>query len=200
MKQTTTILLAVIVFLTIACQKDQSSSDHAAVANFDLTGYETTNLPEGVIRAIRKDRNGLVKEEGYIKDGNKTGVWTTYVEDRPESITSYVDGVKYGKSFSIDHILHITDEATYVNGQLHGKKGRYKRGRPLEEGHYISGKPHGPHRLYYESGRDQGKIRQYVEYVNGKIHGKFRTYNASGEVTTEYDYKNGEKVGGGIVK
>lgn len=192
-------LLFFCIVLTIACTND--STQPATVAtDLDLTGFESKEMPGGIIRLLKKDPNGQVIEEGYLKDGKKNGVWTTLTDDRTESITSYVDGIKYGKSFKIDHRLQISEEETYVNGQLYGKAGRYKRGRPLEEGYYVNGKRQGAHKLYFESGADQGKIRQYTEYVNGKIHGKLRMYNASGAVTVEYDYKNGEKVGGGIVK
>ena len=191
-------LISICVLLTIGCTPEGPNSGPAA--DFDLTGYETTAFPNGVTRVQKRDQNGVMIEEGYLKDGKKEGVWTTYSAKRPQSVTSYIDGHKYGKELVFSSLLQITDEATYTNDILNGRKGRYKRGRPLEEGYFIENKPHGVQKLYFESGADQGKLRQFTEYNHGQIHGKLKMYNASGEVTIEYDYKNGEKISGGIVK
>ena len=44
------------------------------------------------------------------------------------------------------------------------------------------------------------KLKQEVEYKDGKQDGFFRYYDEEGNVTLEYQYKNGEKVSGGIVE
>ncbi len=193
-------LLAICFLLTTSCGDRPASNQGVSTNGFDVTGYETNAMPDGVTQVIKRDGNGLIKEEGYIENGMKTGIWTTYIDDRAESITSYVGGRKYGKSFEFDHRRQIVEEATYVNNQLYGKSGSYKFGRPKLEANYVNGKLHGPYKKYFESGADQGKINQYVDYLNGVIHGKVKYYNGSGEVTVEYDYKNGKKTSGGMVE
>ncbi len=39
-----------------------------------------------------------------------------------------------------------------------------------------------------------------AEYVDGFQHGMYRFYGEDGDVQLEYEYKNGEKVTGGIVQ
>lgn len=192
-------LLVLLAFFSSCADSNQSSQAPAEFA-VDVTGYEQSDLPDGVTRLIKKNENGLVIEEGYLKDGKPNGIWTTFQEDRVLTMTSYVNGVLNGKSFEFDHRRQIIEEATYVNGILNGKKGSYKFGRPKLEEYYLDGERHGSYRKYYESGKDQGKISQTIEYVEGKIDGKVMHYNAEGEVTVEYTYRNGEKISGGIVE
>jgi antitoxin component YwqK of YwqJK toxin-antitoxin module len=173
-------------------------ASESVASSIDITAFDTIELPNGVTRLLKKDADGQIIEEGYLKNGKKNGVWTTYADERVLTMVSYIDDIKYGKSFELDHRRQITEEATYVNGMLYGKKGSYKFGRPKLEAYYINNQLHGPLKKYFESGADQGKINQLVDYVNGKIDGKVRYYNAAGEVTVEYDYKNGEKISGGI--
>ena len=44
------------------------------------------------------------------------------------------------------------------------------------------------------------KLKQEVEYKNGLQDGYFRYYDEEGNVTLEYEYKEGEKIKGGIVE
>ena len=43
-------------------------------------------------------------------------------------------------------------------------------------------------------------IQQEVNYKDDAIDGIFRYYNEEGQVVLEYEYKNGEKIGGGEIK
>jgi len=192
-------LLFIFGIIIFAC--NQQDASQPASKGMNLSGFETTEYPGGVTRAIKKDPNGTVIIEGYVKDGKKHGLWTTYSrEDVVESTQSYIDGVLYGKSFEYDHRRQIIKEETYINGKLYGKQGTYKFGRPKLEEYYVNNLRHGPYRKYFETGAEQGKISQTVDYVNGKIDGKVRNFNPKGELIVDYDYKDGEKVGGGIVE
>ncbi|MCB0620362.1 MAG: hypothetical protein KDC43_16870, partial [Saprospiraceae bacterium] len=55
---------------------------------------------------------------------------------------------------------------------------------------------HGTFTKYHEN---SDVVQQQVEFKDGKEHGKFRFFNEQGELTVEYDYENGKKVGGGMV-
>lgn len=187
-----------VVLSLVGCSDQKQSQSSENQSAFDFTGYEKQELQNGLVRVYRKDANGQISEEGYLVDGRKTGVWTTYTSDRIETVTSYVNGIKNGKQLEFDFRRQVIEEATWVNNKLHGKTGSYKFGRPIVEAYYVDGQMHGPYRKYFETGKDQGKINQYVDYVHGVIDGKVRYYNAAGEVTVEYNYKNGEKIGGGM--
>ena len=65
-----------------------------------------------------------------------------------------------------------------------------------EEATYKDGELHGMYRVYYK--RD-GKLQSEAEYKNGVQDGVYRFFNEEGAITLEYQFKNGEKVSGGIV-
>jgi antitoxin component YwqK of YwqJK toxin-antitoxin module len=44
-----------------------------------------------------------------------------------------------------------------------------------------------------------GNVKKEVHYKNGLQHGLFRYYDPDGNLTLEYEYRDGEKVSGGIV-
>lgn len=195
------LLLFCCLACLVACDQPASNENTVTVApEIDLSGYETVTMPNGVIRAIKKDQNGKVTEEGYLANGKQNGIWTTYQDDRAHVITSYVDGILNGKKIELDHRRQIVLEETYVNGVLHGKRGTYKFGRPKLEEYYVNNVRHGPYRKFFETGKEQGKISQYADYVNGEIDGKVRHYNTDGEVTVEYTFKKGKKVSGGMLE
>ena len=192
--------LAMLLFVLFSCTSGTPTAELEPVEGIDMSAYETTELSNDVIQLIKRDENGSVVEEGYVKAGKRIGVWTTYEADKVKNITSFLDGRKFGKEFVLDHRRQVVRETTYLNDQLHGKSGTYKFGRPKMESYYLNDKLHGIYKKYIESGADQGKLNQSVEYKNGVIDGKVKYYNADGAVTVEYDYKNGEKVGGGMVE
>lgn len=183
-----------------ACQQENSTPPAKLSTSLNLASYTLDNLPNGVVRASKTDVNGRIAEEGYLLDGKRNGVWTTYKDGRAHTFTSYANDILNGKKFEFDHRRQIVLEETYVNGILSGKRGTYKSGRPKLEEYYVNGERHGPYRKYFETGKEQGKISQYVDYVHGKIDGKVRHYNVDGGVIVEYTYKNGNKVSGGIVE
>ena len=54
----------------------------------------------------------------------------------------------------------------------------------------------GPFAIY----NDRGNLQRRGNFKNGKQHGLLQYFDEEGNVTLEYEYKNGEKVGGGIVE
>ena len=65
---------------------------------------------------------------------------------------------------------------------------------------FKDGELHGTQKFYFTSGREVGKLQRDVAYKNGKIDGLMRYYDPEGKVTLQYTYKNGERIGGGIVE
>ena len=192
--------MTALLFILLSCNEASQTDNLPPVEGIDVSQYDVTKMANNVARLIKKNENGQVVEEGYIKDGKKTGIWTIYEADKVKKITSYLEGRKYGKEFVLDHRRQVVVENTFLNDKLHGKKGTYKFGRPKMESYYVNDKLHGVYNKYIESGADQGKLNQSVEYKHGVIDGKVKYYNTDGEVTVEYDYKNGEKVGGGMIE
>lgn len=73
----------------------------------------------------------------------------------------------------------------------------YKYGKVVEERYYENGKLEGTAKTYDDR---TFKLKQEAQYKNGLQHGYFKYYDENGNVTLEYEYKNGEKVSGGIVE
>jgi len=85
---------------------------------------------------------------------------------------------------------------SYTNNQLDGYFSKFERSKLLEEGTYNNGQYHGSYTKYF-MGKDVPQ--QKLEYQNGQLHGKAQYFNEAGDLLMEYEYKNGEKIGGGIV-
>jgi antitoxin component YwqK of YwqJK toxin-antitoxin module len=174
-----------------SCGKSATSAGEG-----DLLGYEIENIPGSTAQlAIKREEDRKV-QEGYVLNGKKHGMWIDYaVDGRISGIQHYIDGQLHGPSFTMDNRSQITSLASYKNNELDGVKANYKFGRPQEEIPYVQGKIHGVMKKYYSN----NKLMEEAEYKNNVQDGFYRHYNEAGVMDLEYEYKNGEKVSGGIV-
>jgi antitoxin component YwqK of YwqJK toxin-antitoxin module len=189
-----------LLMLFTACSETQTAPS-AAAPSIDLTkeGYELTTVPgSDASMAVKLDAEGKKVEEGLIKNGQKAGTWIQYHVggEFPSKIVSYVDGKYNGPYMEFNERGQLALRATYQNNKLHGDWGKYSFGRPEILARYQNGELSG---TYIEYDKKSGKIQKEISYKNGKQHGMYRFYNEKGEVTLEYEYKDGEKVGGGIL-
>ncbi len=169
-------------------------------ANFATEGYEVVDMEGANLqKAIKKDANGNIVEEGYLLNGAQNGAWITYYPEKnlPKSITYYVNGVVTGLYLEFNDRGQIEVRASYNQNKLDGPWGQYRFGRPTTLAHYKDGERDG---VYKEFNMRDGKIRKEIHYKNGQYHGGYKFFNDKGEVTVEYEYKDGEKVSGGIVQ
>ena len=97
----TCILLGLITFL-LACE--QPSSAPASGDQVDLRLYEVEEDGSGLQRAIMIDVNGSLVEEGFVRNGVKTGTWVKYHPEGKsiKSIASYIDGQLNGVFVEMD--------------------------------------------------------------------------------------------------
>lgn len=185
-----------ILFLLNGCKSSEPKPEAGAG---DLTGFELTAIPNSSTQhAIRKDANGQIAIEGYVTDNKRSGQW---IEFSPEGditlIENYVNGLREGWSFKMITRGQIDQKARYHLGSLNGPWIQYKFGKIIEERTYTMGNLDGTVKTYDDR---TWKLKQEVQYKDGKQHGYFRYYDEEGNVTLEYEYKNGEKVSGGIVE
>lgn len=182
---------AFLIFLLSACN---NSNPAPAAANVDLTGF-TQRQFDGITEAVKKADDGTITELGYLTNGSKNGVWTTYHpnENRIKTMTTFVNGIKNGLHFEFSKRGQIEKKVTYINDQYHGQFATYKNGRPVTEMTYDNGQLTGVFNEY----DSRGKLQKSTEYKDGKPHGKMTFYNEEA-VVLEYVYKNGEKVSGGM--
>ncbi len=189
-----TIMIALSV-LVLACNTPQESSE----TTFSADGYLIEEVPgTSLQKAVKRDANGNLIEQGYLLNGVQTGAWTTFHVEKniPQRIINYVNGTASGIYLELNERGQVELMANYENNQLDGPWGKYKFGRPVQTASYKAGKLDG---LYQEYNDRDGKIRKSITYKNGEYDGPYRFYNDKGEVTVEYVYENGEKVSGGML-
>ncbi len=167
---------------------------------FDTTGFQLEDIPGSVYkRAVKMGENGYLQEEGMLHNGLQEGLWITYHAGTPfpAKAASFSGGAYNGPYMEFNERGQLTLRATYKNNKLDGPWGKYSFGRPEIEAHYKAGELDGG---YFEYDSRNGKIQKEVNYKNGKQHGMYRFFNEEGKITLEYEYRDGEKVSGGIVE
>ena len=204
MKRRKLSVFSALIFLlgTFACS---DSGQAPAVGAGDWSGFELADVTGSDLQQARKlDGQGMPDEEGYLLNGVKQGIWITYhplrTQDRGEraikTIENYINGRVEGISLEFDQRGQITKKAFLKDDQYHGLFVNYKFGRPQDITPYKNGKLHGKAIKYYPS----GKIREEIEYQDGMQHGFYNHYNEQSELDMRYEYRNGEKVSGGMVE
>lgn len=183
-------------FMLANCSEKESSKNN--VSSFDRSQYDITDMG-GDLKKATKYNGENIAEQGYLKDGERTGSWVTYNPDGSvKTLTSYVNGSQNGPYIEYSRRAQIDYIANYENDELDGRVATYQNGRTLEVSRYKDGKLHGIREIYFKSGRETGKIQKTIEYKNGVIDGTMRYYNGEGEVKVKYTYEDGERIKGGI--
>ncbi|MEL6717546.1 MAG: hypothetical protein AAFP82_02435 [Bacteroidota bacterium] len=184
------ILLGLLIFL-MACE--QKSSAPASGEQVDLRLYDVEEVSNDLQRAVMKDVNGNLVEEGFIRNGVKTGTWVKYHPEGKsiKSMASYIDGQLNGVFLEMDQHNRILSRVGYKNGIYHGPGAKYRTNRPVEEFTYKDGKLDGKFKQYDDR---YGTLIKEVDYKDGEIHGRMVQYNRDEEVILEYRYENGKKV------
>ncbi|MBI1227916.1 MAG: hypothetical protein GC192_21980 [Bacteroidetes bacterium] len=188
------ILLTVLVGFLAACQQKPATPQ-----DLDLQDFVIKDIPgSDMKRATLTDVKGKIVEEGTILNGHKHGMWVIYHKDRdvPASITNYVNGVPNGPQFVYGPYGHMEQMNSYTNNILDGRFAKLKNIRKIEEGTYVNGILEGNYKKYYE-GMDV--VQQEMNYKHNKLDGENIYYNNKGEIIMKYEYKDGEKISGGMV-
>jgi len=194
MKTAYNLFFALVVGIVLSSCGGNQSTD---VKSASLTGYSLTDLGNGASKAVKKDGNGLVVEEGYVINGVKNGQWTSYDEGgKIYAVTNYINGKKNGKELIFNKRFQVETMVSYTDDQYDGIYGEYKNGRPEQEVSYKMGQFDGPTRMYFKT----GKLQKEVNFKDGKQHGDYRFYDEEGNITVQYKYRDGNKISGGIVK
>lgn len=180
--------------LLMGCSGNSGSSVPAP----SMDGYSIADLGSGLQHAVKKGANGETVEEGYLLNGAKTGTWIIYYAENalPQTITNYVNGVVSGLYLELNDRGQVELRASYKNNKLDGPWGKFRFGRPTHLAHYKEGNLDG---LYQEFNLKDGKIMKEINYKSGKENGTTKFFNDKGEVTVQYEYKDGEKISGGIL-
>ncbi|MEM9992062.1 MAG: hypothetical protein AAF738_09880 [Bacteroidota bacterium] len=191
--------LLMVLLVVVACQNQQNTSGASKSVNLEGFTVEKLKGAPNVNYVYKRDAENRLLEEGFMQNGQKTGVWTTYDPEKGTvlSLTSYLAGQLNGRSLTLDNNNRLEAQQGYKNGQLHGYAAKYKFSRTLEEFNYENGQLEGTYKKYFDSAN---QVQQEANYKAGKLDGAVKYYNKDGEMTLEYQYKNGEKISGGILK
>lgn len=169
-------------------------------ASIDLTGFEVTKVAgTSFHKAVKVDAAEKMVEEGMLENGKRTGTWVVYHpgKDLPKTITNFVNDVYNGIHIVMNERGQVEKMMSYKNNLLDGKYGEYKFGRPVQEISYKDGKYHGISRTFFSN---TDKVQQETSYKEGELHGYVSHFNEDGQVVMQYEYKDGKKISGGIVK
>jgi antitoxin component YwqK of YwqJK toxin-antitoxin module len=200
MKNLLFILLAFITFS--ACKNkapQQTISSESVPGTGDLSKYVLTDIPGSTTKkALMKDQNGRLIEEGYVINGKKTGAWFTFYQDgRIMAVRNYVDDKVEGYYITLDQLGRVVLQVEYRDNYADGYSVLYKNGsRKIKETPYKHGKREGIEREYYEL---RG-LQKESTYKADSLDGPMKFYNEDGKVIAEYQYSNGKKISGGAVK
>lgn len=192
-------LLLFLFVSTLFFASCSTATNTGAAAN--LEGYQTEVIDgTSITKATKKSGAGEILEQGYVSNGKRNGIWMTYYEGddagKIKTIASYSDGILSGPYLELSNRGQIETEVNYENNMYHGKFATYKFGRLTKEVNYNKNALDGVTIEYDNRGNKQKEIN----YKDGKQHGMMRYYNEEGDVIVEYEYKNGEKVSGGMVE
>lgn len=186
------ILIAVLMLSLLSC------GGTATGPTYDLKGFDTENIGGGSQLVSYRDAAGNLLTKGQVTNGVRTGAWITYHEGttKVKTITNYMNGKKNGIEIQMNDRGQLETLNEFKNDQLHGMSSKHSFGRANEELTYTDGVLGGPFAIYDKN----GILQRTGTFKNGKQHGTLRYYNEQGEITLEYEYKDGEKISGGIVK
>jgi len=193
-------LFILSIFSLMSCgSSGGNSGGGTASESAALDGYVMSSLAGSSGEyAEKRDGAGNLVSSGYVIGEKKNGTWLSYDEEgnRIKTLTSYTDGQLNGPYLEFSNRGQIEKKIEYKAGQYDGMYVKYKFGRPENETPFVNGQKHGTYKEYFQN----GKIQKEIEFKNGIQDGKLRYFDEEGNVTLEYDYENGEKVGGGMIE
>ncbi len=189
------ILLYLLLFSAISCTEKPLPPAGA----LNLSGYKLSDIDGSEVQyGFQLGINGSMASEGMLTNGVQNGMWLTYFpdeENKVQSISNYVNGTMNGPYIEMNNRGQIEKRITYINNKIHGLYSEFKFGRPSKEFMYDNGTLDGISKEY----NDRGKLIKQTSYKQGKLHGEIIQYDDDGAIILKYEYKNGEKVSGGIV-
>lgn len=199
-KNTIVLIISVVALLASSCKSgDEKAPEAGAKGTGDLEGLVMEAIPGSDVQYARQiGPNGNLEIEGFVKDDKKVGQWIQY---SPEGdillINHYVDGQMEGTAMRMSFRNQVDLKTTYKRNELDGPYTAYKFGKVVETREYKNGKLNGTSKTYDDR---TFKLKQEVQYKDGLQDGYFKYYDENGNISLEYQYKNGEKVSGGIIE
>jgi len=199
-KKTLLFLAGTILLIAVACKPAaEKETSTASPSGDDISGLIREKIPGTTVEYARQiNAQGAIEIEGFLDGDKKTGQWIQYNPDGDIIlINNYVNGLLEGIAMKMSFRNQVDLKTTYKQGQLDGPWTAYKFGKIIEQRNYLAGKLDGVTKVYDER---TFKVKQETQFKNGVQDGYLKYYDENGNVVLSYEYKNGEKISGGIVE
>lgn len=193
-------------------QEGQSTDFYRSGSRKNVAQYKSGQL-EGLFQEFYA--HGLIRQEGFFVDGMREQVWKTY----------YADGTLENENFYLrDQLVGISqenlitkdlyNETDYVNGRRTSMR-FYSSNRKIEVDFDLTKPGYQTVELLFPNGKARyrtslscGEFTDDIQYLlpdqrlwivdprkNGINHGTYKSYHLTGELQTQGEYMNGEKIG-----
>lgn len=189
-----------ILMIGYACKPSSDKPAATALASEDdIAGLVREKIPGTTIEYARQfNAAGALEIEGFLDGNVKTGQWIRYnPEGEIIQINNFVNGKLEGIAMKMSFRNQVDLKISYKQGEMDGPWTAYKFGKIIEERNYVAGKLEGTVKVYDEK---TFKVKQETQFKNGVQDGSLKYFDENGNVVLSYEYKNGEKIGGGIVE
>jgi antitoxin component YwqK of YwqJK toxin-antitoxin module len=115
-----------------------------------------------------KYENGQIKQDGRCENGFNVGRWIWYYPNGVKQLEGYFDaGKRKGKWLTSNKYDVVVNERNYENDRLNG---------------------------YYCNYYDNGVKKEEGYFFNDVVNGSVKKYDSSGKLTSEENYKLGQKI------
>ncbi len=194
--------LILLTFFVLTACKDKKAAENtntpASGGTEAPANYEITDIPGSEYKLGKYvDKEKKISDVGHFLKGKKIGAWYTFYEDgRILAVRNYMDDKIEGYFISLDQLGRVVQQVPYIQNYVEGVATVYDGRRKVRETTYKKGKKDGVEREFGE----ENKLQKEITYKADSLDGPMKFYNDEGKVTTEFQYSNGRKVSGGIVK
>lgn len=194
------LLACTILLIGYACKPSaEKAAATAPATEDDISGLVREKIPGTSIEYARQiNAAGALEIEGFLDGNQKTGQWIRYnPEGEIIQINNFVNGKLEGTAMKMSFRNQVDLKISYKQGEMDGPYTVYKFGKIIEERNYVAGKLEGSTKVYDQK---TFKLKQETQFKNGVQDGMLRYFDENGNVVLSYEYKNGEKISGGIVE
>jgi antitoxin component YwqK of YwqJK toxin-antitoxin module len=185
------------LILFFAFSKNSYSQTFVIVGTDTINFVDANGLKQGHWNVTNKTKklegykDDQKVEEGYYKDGKKTGIWKQYYPNGTiKSEITFVNNRPFGYAKFYFSNGKLSEEGMWENSRWVGKyKMYYETGQIFYEFQYNEqGKREGEQKYFHEN----GKVMIEGNWQDGKEGGIIKEYYSSGNLKSEKNFKNGE--------
>ena len=160
---------------------------------FYCTEFNSESIAKSKFVSIYQEfsKNGNIICEGNFDNGNKTGIWIYYNDDKIiKSLYHYEKDSLNGKSIIYYENGNVSSEGNYLNGKKSGLwvYNKENKVRDYEE-NFVDGKQNGNYVSYF----DNKKIYEKGIMVDGWKHGNWLTNYYDGSIKSIVEFDNGTR-------